>query len=194
MRLFTRSRPDLHETFDKVWREVLAKTDVRLDEVALDAVRSDVRAHVQTWENSEESLMLLRTELMDSVDRVLVHRAFLSLDADMAETVREQMPDLPGEPADVERLVAANELRIAVIRAWGGRRYGDHAEGDWFDTYLKAAEMRQSGAIRDLERLAGDMPTATRNNIDAAIRGINSSLRLRLAQSPPGVKIGQRSR
>src|SRR5699024_6618650 len=138
-------------------------------------VYNDVSAQVAAWENTEDGLTPLRTELMDSVDRVLLHHAFLELDGELAETVRKQMPDLPTERAEVERLIAANELRIAALRAWGATRYGDCAEGDWFDTYRRAADMRLSGAIRDLERLAGDMPAATRNNIDAAIRGLNTS-------------------
>lgn len=193
MGLINRLKPSARRNFGKAWHKAVVQTDCQLDDVAMEAAHDDVKTHVDTWEHSEDSLTLLRTELMDSVDRALVHHAYLELDEATAKTVRKQMPDLPADRSEVQRLIAANELRIAAIRAWGAMRYNDYAEGDWFDTYKRAADMRTTGAARDLERLAGDMPGATRNHIDAAIRGLNTSLRLRLIQAPPGTKIGTKS-
>jgi hypothetical protein len=193
MGLFNRLKPSARPNFEKAWHKALVQTDCQLDDVAVKTAHDDVKTRVDTWEHSEDGLTLLRTELMDSVDRALVHHAFLELDDTSAKTVRKQMPDMPAERSELKRLIAANELRIAAIRTWGAMRYNDYAEGDWFDTYKRAAAMRKTGATRDLERLAGDMPAATRNNIDAAVRGLNTSLRLRLAQAPPGKKIGTKS-
>lgn len=135
----------------------------------------------------------MRTELMDSVDRNLIHHALLELDAGPAQAILREMPELPGSRPDLARLIEAGELRIQLMRRWAGLYYGDQTDGDWFDTYRRAAEMRKSSAARDLERVAGSAVTATHNNIDAAIRGLNTSLRLRLLQAPRGKKIRQRS-
>src|SRR5699024_4512120 len=118
-------KPSPQRDLEKAWRKALDQTDCELDDVALEAVHNDVRAHVESWEADDDGLTLLRTELMDSVDRALVHHAFLELDGATAKTVRKQMPDLPAARADVKRLLAAGELRIAAMRSWAAMRYND---------------------------------------------------------------------
>ncbi|MGH8274345.1 MAG: hypothetical protein ACRES9_08880 [Gammaproteobacteria bacterium] len=175
-------------SLNEAWREA-ADREQTLDTEAREAVRRDLESRIRAWASSEDGLQKLRTELMDSVDRGLVHRAFLRLAPEL-RTVRERVPEIPRSDAEIRRFIAASELRMSVIRAWAGRWYGDRAPGDWFETYCKAAAMREESVVRDLERLSGDAQTSTRNNLDAAMRGVNASLRLRLVQAPPGVKIG----
>ncbi|MDN5863870.1 MAG: hypothetical protein L0I62_01430 [Gammaproteobacteria bacterium] len=163
------------------------------DDKDASAVLQDLRKRTRIWANNPDGLSETRTELMDSVDRGLLHRGLMQLDPDTVQTVLDRMPELPASSTDLARLIAANELRTAVIRNWAGRYYGDRAQGDWFDAYCRAAEMRQASAARDLERLAGEPTAAIQNHIDAAIRGLNTSLRLRLLQAPRGRKIGHRS-
>lgn len=192
MRFLARFSPDLQQSLIQTWREAAGRAET-LDTTAREAVRRDLENRIRTWAANEDGLKKLRSELMDSVDRGLVYRALLRLAPDLRTAVRERVSELPRSDAEIERFIAASELRISVIRAWAGRWYGDRARGDWFEAYRKAAAMREDSALRDLERLAGDPQPTTRNNLDAAMRGLNASLRLRLIQAPPGAKIGHLS-
>ncbi|MGH8272147.1 MAG: hypothetical protein ACRESG_07465 [Gammaproteobacteria bacterium] len=163
-----------------------------MDEAALEAVRRDLEVRTCIWAQGEDGLRGLRTELMDSVDRELVHRAFLALDPGLRTAVRERLPELPDSDTEVQRYLAASALRISVLRTWAALFYRDRVRGDWFDTYRRAADMRETSAVRDLERLAGEPPGLAQSHRDAAIRGINASLRMRLLQAPRAAKIGRR--
>lgn len=128
---------------------------------------------------------------MDSVDRHLLQRALLKLDSPIREAVRERVCELPRTDAELDRYIAAGAVRLDVLRNWAGRYYRDRATGDWFDTYRKAAEMRSESVSRDLERLAGAPVHAAQHHRDAAIRGLNQALRLRLLQAPPRSRIAR---
>lgn len=188
---FPRRRPDYRKAFARAWRDASGAVPA-LDDAAHEAVRSDLETRTQAWAQNPEGLHDLRTELMDSVDRELVHRAFLTLDPATRNAVRERLPELPRSDTDAKRHLAAEELRILVLRNWAALYYGDRARGDWFDTYRRAAGMRKESAVRDLKRLAGEPPGLAENHRDAAVRGLNASLRIRLLRAPPGVKIGRR--
>ncbi len=186
-----RRKSDCQRTFVRAWRKTNADA-APLDEAARAAVRRDLETRTRAWAQDEDGLRCLRTELMDSVDRELVHCTFLALDSDTRTAVRERLPELPQSDADVQRYLAASALRICVLRAWAALYYRDHARDDWFDTYRRAAEMRKASAVRDLARLAGAPPGLAQSHRDAAVHGLNASLRMRLLQAPRGGKIGRR--
>jgi len=161
-----------------------------LDASALDLVRHDLEAHAATWAANPDGRAITRTELLDSVDRELLNDALLALSAPEREAVRERIPELPPRDAELRRRLDADRLRLRVLRRWAGLFYGDRARGDWFDTYRRAAEMRRESLGRDLERLAGTPVHIAQHHRDAAIRGLNTALRLRLLQAPPRARIG----
>lgn len=181
------------------WRRALAAARRRtrrhgagLDQAAIEAVDRDLEAHIAVWAASPEGRTEVRTELMDSVDRQLLHRAMMGLPVETREAVQRRVPELSQGEAELERYIAAGALRVAVLRRWAGFYYGDRAPGDWFETYRHAADMRLESVRRDLERLAGAPVHAAQHHRDAAIRGLNTALRLRLLQAPAGVAIGRR--
>ncbi|HYW75454.1 MAG TPA: hypothetical protein VFA48_02355, partial [Gammaproteobacteria bacterium] len=57
----------------------------------------------------------------------------------------------------------------------------------------RAAEMRMESIGRDFERIAGLPVHVAQDNRDAAIRGLNAAIRLRLLQMPPGRAVTHRS-
>lgn len=181
------------------WRHALAvarrrmrRRDYGLDRAALAAVDRDLETHIAVWAASPDGRTEARTELMDSVDRQLLQRALMRLPPATREAVGQRLPELARGESEWERNLAAGDLRVAVLRRWAGIYYGDRARGDWFETYRRAAEMRLESVCRDLERLAGAPVHAAQHHRDAAIRGLNTALRLRLLQAPAGVAIGRR--
>jgi len=165
-----------------------------LDASALNVVRHDLEAHAAAWAADPGGRAAARTELLDSVDREFLNDALLALEPAEREAVRKRIPELPHSDAELRRRLEADRVRLAVLRRWSGLFYGDRARGDWFDTYRRAAEMRRESLGRDLERLAGTPVHIAQHHRDAAIRGLNTALRLRLLQAPAGVRIGVRRR
>lgn len=182
------------------WRGALIRARRRsphaaygLDAAALKAIDRDLEAHMAVWVDSPDGHSEVRTELMDSIDRQLLHRALLELAPETRAAVLERVPGLTQGDVELERYLAAGNLRIDVLRRWAGIYYGDRAQGDWFETYRRAAEMRLESVRRDLERLAGAPVHAAQHHRDAAIRGLNTALRLRLLKAPAGAAIERRS-
>lgn len=180
--------------FDRAWRRCKAARRP-LDAEALDKVREDVLNHIAVWaaRDSEQGRLGCRTELMDSMERICLRRALSELDPETREQVSERLPEFRKLEHSQERQIEAEKLRMELLRTWTGLYYGDRARGDWFDVYFKAAEMRMNSIGRDLERIAGLPVHMAENNRDAAIRGLNAAIRLRLLQMPPGRAVTHRS-
>lgn len=181
--------------FDRAWRRCKA---VRrpLDADALETVRKDVLSHTQTWagkKDPEEGRLACRNELMNSMERICLRRALGSLDRQTREKVGKRLPEFRHLDHSQERHLEAEKLRMDLIRTWTGLYYGDRARGDWYDVYARAAEMRMNSVERDFERIAGLPVHTVENNRDAAIRGLNAALRLRLLQMPPARAVTHRS-
>lgn len=134
-----------------------------------------------------------RNGLMDGTERMQLQRTLRELDPETRIRVAARMSEFKHLARDLDRYLAAEKLRLDVLRAWMGLYYGDCARGDWYDMYCKAAEMRLESISRDFKRIAGLPVYKAEDNRDAAIRGINASLRLRLLKMPPGAKVGRRS-
>ncbi len=190
-----RQRPgSWRKDFDRAWCR--CKTARRpLDPGALEMVREDVLNHIGVWvkRDAEQGRLGCRTELMNSMERICLRRALSALDPHTREQVSERLPEFRQLDQNQERQLAAEKLRMDLLRTWTGLYYGDRARGDWYDVYFRAAEMRMSSIGRDLERIAGLPVHVVENNRDAAIRGLNAAIRLRLLQMPPGRALTHRS-
>lgn len=188
-------RRDWRKDCERAWRR--AGTLRRgLDAEAREALRSNIFRHVEDWahrKDPEQGRLACRNELMDSMERMCLQRALQSLAPDTRRRVTEHLPEFRHLEHDLERHLQAENLRITVLRAWSGLYFGDRARGDWYDVYKKAAEMRMNSMSRDFERIAGLPVHSAENNRDAAIRGLNAALRLRLLQMPTGRAVTHRS-
>lgn len=190
-----RLRPgNWRKDFERAWRR--CKVARRpLDAEALETVRGDVLDHIGIWvtKDPEQGRLACRTELMDSMERVCLRRALSALDRQTREQVAERLPEFRQLDHGQERQLEAEKLRMELLRIWTGLFYGDRARGDWYDVYAKAAGMRMNSIGRDFERIAGLPVHVAENNRDAAIRGLNAAIRLRLLQLPPGRAVTHRS-
>ncbi|MGA7966955.1 MAG: hypothetical protein WCB49_13895 [Gammaproteobacteria bacterium] len=185
-------RRDWLKQLDRAWRRCSsARSGLKLD--ALDVLREDLLRHIRIWTalDRNEGLLQARNELMDSTERMLLQRTLRELEPGIRTSVASKMPEFKPVAENLDRYLAAETLRLDVLRAWMGFYYGDRARGDWYDVYCKAAEMRLESIGRDFERIAGMPVYKAEDNRDAAIRGINASLRLRLLQMSPGARVGR---
>lgn len=185
-------RSNWRKQLDRAWRRSSpASSPLGCD--ALDVLRDDLSRHIRIWAalDHDEGLLQARNELMDGTERLLLQRTLRRLDPGIRASVASKMPEFKPVAEDLDRYLVAETLRLDVLRAWMGFYYGDRARGDWYDVYSKAAEMRLESIGRDFERIAGMPVYKTEDNRDAAIRGINASLRLRLLQMPPGARVGR---
>jgi hypothetical protein len=190
-RIFRRAGDESGRSFEQAWRS--SRGQATLDAATLERLRRDLRQLTSNWADNEEGLRLLRQELLDSIERGLVHDAFVSLDADSRALVRKQLSDLPETEAEMERYRNADALRRSVLRSWAALYYNDGCAGDWFDVYMRAAALRRASVIRDLKRLAGRHFDQVQNHRDAAVHALNTSLRLRLLKAPPRAVIGRKN-
>lgn len=183
-----------HKAFDRAWRQHIASYP-ELDAGARQAVRSDLAQYIAHWLSldTDQGRLACRTELMDSLERLCLERSLQVLEPATRVRLVERMPEFRPLVRNLSRQMRAEELRIAVLRDWAGRYYRDRGRDDWYETYRKATELRMESIGRDFERVAGLPVLAVENNRDAAIRGLNASLRLRLLQMPPGRAVTHRS-
>lgn len=177
------------DLFEQAWRSAAA--NAALDRSAMAAVRRDLERKTSEWAKTGAGLQLLREELLDGVDRALVHDAILALDADTRILVRRQLAGLPKTETEIRRLREADCLRRSVLRCWASLFYNDCRPGDWFETYESAAKLRRASVARNLQRLAGGSFDRAQNHRDAAVHALNTSLRLRLLKLPPLATIGR---
>ncbi|MGH8128262.1 MAG: hypothetical protein ACRETC_07830 [Gammaproteobacteria bacterium] len=187
-------RRDWQKDLDRAWRRCKA-SQTGLERDALDVLRSDLRQHIQGWTalDRDEGRLQARNALMDGTERMLLQRTLRGLEPETRVCVASRLPEFKHLSKDLDRYLTAEKLRLNVMRTWMGFYYGDRARGDWYAVYCEAAEMRLDSISRDFERIAGLPVYKVEDNRDAAIRGINASLRLRLLQMPPGAKVGRRS-
>lgn len=193
-RIFGRKRRDWHRDFERAWRRSMPGR-YHLDSGARETLRRDIMGHTERWAglDPDEGRLACRNELMDSIERAGLQSALRQLDPDVRQRVSVRLPEFGQLNYDPDRHLQAERLRISVLRAWTGLYFGDRAKGDWYDVYTRAAEMRLDSIRRDFERIAGQPIQAIENNRDAAIRGLNAALRLRLMQMPPARAVTHRS-
>lgn len=187
-------RRDWRRDFERAWRRNVAASPA-LDAEALESVRSDLAAHMARWSglDRDEGRLACRNQIMDSIERLCLQRGLQDLDAATRDRVTERLAEFRDLDRDLSRRIAAEALRIDTLRDWSGRYYGDRGRHDWYETYRRAAEMRMESIRRDFERIAGLPVHVAQNHRDAAMRGLNAALRLRLLQLPAGRSVTHRS-
>lgn len=136
----------------------------------------------------DNPMIALRKELMDSMDRRLLNIEILQLPDEVKARLREQSSEMMQSDADAQAYIAANDLRMAVLREYAARRFNDRIEGDWFDVYRKASRLKQKGARNFIQRtLAGNQSNADDARYET-MTIVDHEIRARLLQMPAGVQ------
>lgn len=153
-----------------------------------DAVYNDLKVLETRIRSESEPLKVLRGEIMDAVERRLINREILALPAQARHRLRAESNDVLASDAEAQAYLAANELRLEVLREYAARRHGDRAPGDWFEVYEHAAGLRRRG-VRDylLRALSGDQVAAAEDR-QQAMNLVDAELRRRLLEVPPGTR------
>lgn len=156
------------------------------------AVRESVYKSLLELENSlhvnVQPMLAVREELMDSIDRRHLNSEILRLPEETRINLRKSQPDIMQTDEAARTYILANELRIAVLREYAGLRYGDRADGDWFDVYQKASNLRQRGTRSYIERAVGGTQSATDDVRYQTMTLMDSEIRKRLLQVPAGTR------
>lgn len=135
-----------------------------------------------------EPLLAIRRELMDSIDRRMINREILTLPENLKQQLRAQSGDVIATDAQAEAYLAANELRLEVLREYAARRFADRAPCDWFNVYEHAAGLKQR-TVRDYitSSMKGEL-SDDGNARHQAISLVDSQLRSHLLKVMPGTR------
>ncbi len=196
---------DPHVHMDRVWQDWMeadlhsARADLRreareiLDPHQLHAVREDLREFEKRILTRPYPLTAIREEMMDSVDRRILNVEILRLPPTEKARLRSRQPDIIQSDTHAREYVVANELRLAIIREYAARRYGDRADNDWFEVYEHAARLKKrlsrTRILHSVEQADGGTPEDSRHQ---AIEMVDKQLRIRLLQVPPGTSFKRR--
>jgi hypothetical protein len=157
-----------------------------------DTVRESVRQNLLEFENSLQGqrapLENLRRELMDSVDRRLLNTEILQLPPEVRLRLRRHSPDMLQSDEEARTYIAANELRMAVLREYGALRFGDRADGDWFDVYEKASRLKQRGARNFIQRTLNGTQSSADDARYQSMTMVDHEIRTRLLKVPAGTR------
>ncbi|HET6655869.1 MAG TPA: hypothetical protein VFH57_06445 [Gammaproteobacteria bacterium] len=157
-----------------------------LDDDMLAGVRAGLLKTEKAILAQDQPLTALRREIMDGIDRRVLQLEMLALPPES----REQLAGSVGDEFDIRRGLAADELRIRLLRYYGAAKFGDRAENDWYDMYQQAAQMKQR-SFRDFlrQRSGGDGTGRYRSAVVVGDR-----LRQRLLDTPPGTSFPKNTR
>jgi hypothetical protein len=155
-------------------------------------VRESVHQSLQALEKrlatDTHPMLTIRKELMDSIDRRQLNAEILNLPVNTRSELRKSHPDILQTDDNARTYIDANELRIAVLRAYAGLRYGDRVDGDWFDVYQKASSLRQRGTRGYIERAVGGTTHSTDDIRFQTMTLMDNEIRERLLQVPAGTR------
>ena len=157
-----------------------------------DVVRESVRQNLLEFENSLKGqrapLENLRRELMDSVDRRLLNTEILQLPPEVRLRLRQHSSDMLQTDEEARTYIAANELRMAVLREYSALRFGDRADGDWFDVYEKASRLKQRGARNFIQRTLNGTQSSADDARYQSMTMVDHEIRARLLKVPAGTR------
>ncbi|HET7176375.1 MAG TPA: hypothetical protein VFK21_10260 [Gammaproteobacteria bacterium] len=157
-----------------------------------EAVRSSVHSNLLEFEAmlkaDKSPLLMLRRELMDSVDRRLLNLEILQLPPEVRQRLRAQSSDMLQSDEEASTYIAANEVRMAVLREYAARRFGDRADGDWFDVYEKASRLKQRGARNFIQRTLNGTQTGADDARYQDMTRVDQEIRTRLLRVPAGTR------
>lgn len=156
-----------------------------------EAVLADLQQFEQQALADAEPLLVIRQELMDSIDRRMINREILLLPENLKQQLRTQSGDVIATDAEAEAYLAANELRLEILREYAARRFGDRAPQDWFEVYEHAVRLKQRTA-RDyiMNSMQGRLSDDS-NARHQAISLVDSQLRAHLLKVMPGTRFEQ---
>lgn len=176
-------------TFQQVWDErpsIAAAPQLGPDE--LSAVHVNLLEFETKLAGEPQPLQALRCELMDSLDRQILNAEILDLPPELRARWRQQNNTMLQNDAAARKYLAANALRLEVLREYGSRRFGDRVEDDWFDVYEKAVRLRQRNTRNFISRTLQGAPTPTDEARFHTMTLMDSEIRLRLLQVPAGTR------
>jgi len=157
-----------------------------------EAVRESVHHNLLDFEaglrQEAGPLLAVRRELMDSVDRRVLNLEILDLPPEVRLKLLSQSQEILQSDDEARTYLAANEVRMAVLREYGGRRFGDRADGDWFDVYQKASRLKQRGARGFIRRTLSGTQSDTDDARYQNITRVDQEIRTRLLQVPAGTR------
>lgn len=171
-------------------REKLLRNQLleQLDDEAIDAVREDLIQLDHDVHQGKYPLTAIRKELMASVDRRMLNTEILRLPDDVRADLRRSSSDVIQDDAQARRYLAANELRLQVLREYAARRYGDKAPHDWFTVYERASRLKQRNARAWIEHTISGDHAPGENERQQAMSIVDTQLKMRLLQVPPGTE------
>lgn len=140
-----------------------------------------------TLNKAAEPMIALRKELMDSVDRRLLNLEILQLPDEVKSHLREQSSEMLQSDPQARAYIAANDLRMAVLREYAAQRFGDRTDGDWFDVYLKASRLKQKGARNFIQRTLSGSQSSADDARYQTMAIVDGEIRARLLKMPAGV-------
>lgn len=157
-----------------------------------EAVRASVHSNLLEFEAAlkidKTPLLTLRRELMDSVDRRLLNLEILQLPLEVRQRLRAQSSDMLQSDQEASTYIAANEVRMAVLREYAARRFGDRTDGDWFDVYEKASRLKQRGARNFIQRTLNGTQTGADDARYQNMTRVDQEIRTRLLKVPAGTR------
>lgn len=184
---FGRLRSQRHAaTLEIVWNRLSVASE--LDAEALHAVYANLIEIETSLGQSAQPLQALRRELMDSLDRQVLNSEILNLPEELRVRLRQQQDTVLQNDAEARAWLAANALRMEVLREYAHRRFGDRTDGDWFDVYARAARLRQRNTRNYIERVLGGTRNAGDDARFQAMTLKDSEIRARLLQVPAGTQ------
>lgn len=153
-----------------------------------DAVHEDLLRFEAQALAEPEPLLAIRREMMDSVDRRMLNQEILSLPDGLKRQLRAQSGDVISSDEEAAAYLAANELRLEVLREYAARRYGDRAKRDWFELYEHASMLKQRTARNFIVRSMSGELNDDNDARQQAISLVDSQLRAHLLKVAPGTQ------
>jgi hypothetical protein len=135
-----------------------------------------------------EPMITLRKELMDSVDRRLLNMEILQLPEEVKNRLRAQSSEMMQTDQLARAYIAANDLRMAVLRKYAERRFDDCVKGDWFDVYQKASRLKQKGARNFIQRTLSGSQSSVDDARYQTMTIVDHEIRARLLKMPAGAR------
>lgn len=153
-----------------------------------ESVHSNLLEFEAGLRREREPLQALRRELMDSVDRRLLNMEILQLPPEVRQRLRSQSKDMLQTDDEARTYVAANEMRMGVLREYSALRFGDRVDGDWFDVYAKASRLKQRGARNFIQRTLNGTQSSEDDARYQSMTRVDQEIRTRLLKVPAGTR------
>lgn len=193
-----RGRPVSMQAIWETWTtlDTLSSDTRATHETLLAAVdpgnRESVRQNLLDFEvslhNEPTPMITVRQELMDSMDRRLLNLEILQLPDEVKARLRVQSREMMQTDSLAREYVAANDLRMALLREYAAQRFGDRNQGDWFDVYQKASRLKQKGARNFIQRTLAGSQSSVDDARYQTMTLVDHEIRTRLLKMPAGTQ------